>query len=348
MRLRYAPLELKSRHEFRISRGGRDLFQNVVVELEWQGFLGRGEGAAASYHGETRDTMAAALAAWEPLLGDDPWDRVRLLARLEEARPGNHAALSAVDQALWDLAGQAAGQPVYRLLGLSPDAVPLSSLTLGLAEWPVMERKLEEARDFPILKIKMGVEGDLDLLRRVRARTRQRLTVDANSGWTREVAARRVREVADLGVEMVEQPLAADDVEGLARLRKVSPVPVYADESVCVAADLPRLVGAVDGVNVKLAKTGGLTEALRLVAAARAHGLSVMFGCMVESSLGITAAAHLAPLADHLDLDGHWLLESDPFEGVGGGAGRLVLPERPGLGVRPRVAAAVLGEGSGA
>lgn len=335
MRLRYAPLYLQSRHEFRISRGGRDLFQNVVAELTWEGLVGRGEGAAASYHGETRDTMLAALAAWAPLLGDDPWDRVRLLARLEAARPGNHAALSAVDAALWDLAGQAAGQPVYRLLGLHPDAVPLSSLTLGLAEWPVMERKLDEARDYPILKIKMGVEGDLELLRRVRAHTRQRLTVDANSGWTREVAARRVREVADLGVEFVEQPLPADDADGLRLLYESSPIPIVADESVCVASDLPRFVGAVHGVNVKLAKTGGLTEALRLVAAARAHGMTVMFGCMVESSLGITAAAHLSPLADHLDLDGHWLLARDPFRGAPGERGEIRLADEPGLGVRP-------------
>ncbi len=346
MRLSFRALELTSRHEFRISRGGRDLFQNALVEIEWEGRIGRGEAAAATYHGETRDTVLAALAAWQPLLGDDPWDRERILTRLDTARPGNRAALSAVDAALWDLAGQAAGQPVHRLLGLHPDAVPLSSLTLGLADWPTMERKLDEARDFPILKLKMGIEGDLELLRRVRARTRQRLTVDANAGWTRELAALRVREVADLGVEMVEQPLAADDVEGFRALRAISPVPIVADESIGTSRDVARFVGAIDGVNCKLAKTGGITEALRLIAVARAHGLSVMIGCMVESSLGITAAAQLAPLADHLDLDGHWLLADDPFEGVGGGAGRLLLPSGPGLGVRPRVAAAAGGDGA--
>jgi len=336
MRLRFRPLELTSKHEFRISRGGRDLFQNVLVELEWQGRVGRGEAAAATYHGESRETVLAALASWAPLLGEDPWDRERLLRRLDAARPGNRAALSAIDSALWDLAGQEAGQPLWRLLGLSPDDVPLSSLTLGLADWPAMEAKLDEARDFPILKIKMGVEGDVELLRRIRDYTDQRLTVDANSGWSREVAARRVREVADLGVEMVEQPLALDDADGFRALRAVSALPIFADESISTSADIPRFLGGIDGVNLKLAKTGGITEALRAIATARAHGLQCMIGCMVESSLGITAAAHIAPLVDHLDLDGHWLLRDDPFEGVGGGAGRLVLTERPGLGVRPR------------
>jgi L-alanine-DL-glutamate epimerase-like enolase superfamily enzyme len=163
--------------------------------------------------------------------------------------------------------------------------------------------------------------------------------VDANSGWTRDQAVQLLPALAELGVEFVEQPLAADDVEGFRWLHDRSPLPIYLDESVCVSRDLPRFLGAVDGVNVKLAKTGGIAEAWRTIATARACGLAVMIGCMIETSLGITSAAHLAPLVDHLDLDGHWLLADDPFVGVGGGAGRLVLPAAPGLGVTPRGAA---------
>lgn len=339
MKLTFRPLELATRHEFRISRGGRALFQNLVVEIEHRGRVGRGEVSTASYHGETAETAAAALAAWAPLVGDDPWAREDVVARCQEARPGNRAALSGLECALWDLCGQEAGQPVWRLLGLDAARVPLSSLTLGLADWPTMERKLEEARDFPILKLKVGMDDDVEMVRKVRARTSQRLVVDANSGWTLEQALERIPPLADLGVEFVEQPLPADDLEGFLRLRERSSLPIYADESVCVSADVLRFQDGIDGVNLKIAKSGGLAEGLRVIACARAAGLAVMIGCMIETSLGITSAAHLAPLVDHLDLDGHWLLAQDPFEGVGGGAGRIVLPTVPGLGVEPRLAA---------
>ena len=338
MKMTWRPLELATKHEFRISRGGRDLFQNLVVEIEHEGRVGRGEISAVSYHGEDRETADAALQNWAPLLGDDPWDRDAIAERLAEAVPGNSGARSGVECALWDLCAQEAGVPLYRLLGIDRQKMPLSSLTLGLADWETMQRKLEESRDFPILKIKMGVEGDLELVRKIRAHTDQRLTIDANSGWDVETARRRVGELAELKVEMVEQPLPADDVEGFHRLREDSPLPIFADESICTSQDVARFVGAIDGVNLKLAKTGGIAEALRVIATARAHGLSVMIGCMIESSLGITSAAHIAPLVDHLDLDGHWLLAEDPYAGVGGGAGRLVLPTAPGLGVAPREA----------
>lgn len=329
-------LELSTKHEFRISRGGSDLFQNLVVEIDHGGRIGRGEAAAARYHGENRETMAAALATWAPLLGNDPWEREAILARCKGALPGNHAALSGLDCALWDLCAQEATQPLWRLLGLDRGRVPLSSLTLGIADPEEMEQKLEESRAYPILKIKMGVEGDIENLRRIRRLTDQRITVDANSGWDRDTAARRVGEMADLDVELVEQPLAADDVEGFEKLTRISPLPIYADESINTSVDVARFAGAVDGVNLKLAKAGGITEALRVISTARAHGLAVMIGCMIESSLGITSAAHIAPLVDHLDLDGHWLIAEDPFTGVGGGSGRLELPITPGLGVSPR------------
>jgi L-alanine-DL-glutamate epimerase-like enolase superfamily enzyme len=337
MKLRWTPLDLRTKHEFRISRGGAGLFENLLVEIEHGGRVGRGEVSAARYHGETRQSAERALAAWAPLVGDDPWAREAVVARCQAALPGNRAALSGLECALWDLCGQEAAQPVWRLLGLDPSRMPISSLSLGLADWPTMERKLDEGRDFPILKIKVGGNDDLETLRRIRARSNQRLTVDANSAWTREQAAAMLPALADLGVEFVEQPLAMDDPEGFRWLHGRSPLPLYLDESVAVSRDLLPFLGGVDGVNLKLAKTGGLGEALRVIATARACGLAVMIGCMIETSLGITSAAHLAPLVDHLDLDGHWLLAEDPFEGVGGGAGRLILPTAPGLGVRPRL-----------
>lgn len=336
MKMTWTDLPLTTRHEFRISRGGSDLFENLVVEIAHGGRVGRGEVSATAYHGETRDTAGRALETWAPLIGDDPWERDAIAARCRQALPGNRAAFSGLECALWDLCAQEIGEPLWKLLGIDRTTMPLSSLSIGLCDWPAMERKLEEASGFPVLKIKMGVEGDIDMLRRIRQRTDKRITVDANSGWTRELAARRVAELAELDVEMVEQPLVADDLEGFHQLRQISRIPIFADESICVSADVARFAGAIDGVNVKLAKTGGIAEALRVIATARAHGLAVMIGCMVESSLGITSAAHLAPLADHLDLDGHWLVAEDPYSGVGGGAGRLELPVSPGLGVAPR------------
>ena len=336
MKMTVSPLELRTRHEFRIARGGQKNWDHLLVTLEHDGLVGRGEVAATAYYGENAATARAALEAWAPLLPRDPWEGDAFERRAFAVLNGQRAAWNALDTALWDLRAQAAGVPLYKLWGIDPAAMPLSSFTLGLAEWEETARKLDEAKGYPILKIKVGGADDLRTVERIRERTTQGLRVDANAGWTRTQALRLLPALADLGVEFVEQPLDPDDLEGLAWLHRRSPLPLFVDESCHVASDVAKVHDRVSGVVVKLVKTGGPTEALRLIHAARAHGLSLMLGCMIESSLGITAAAHLGPLFDTLDLDGHWLLASDPFEGVGGGEGRLVLPDRPGLGVAPR------------
>jgi len=336
MKMTIAPLELFTKHEFKIARGGNQSWEHLVVQLEHDGKVGRGEVSATAYYGETAATARAALAAWEPLLPTDPWD-LEGFERRATARLGwNRAAWNALDTALWDLRGQSVGLPLWRLWGLDRDAMPLSSFTLGLADWETMEIKLAEAARYPILKVKVGGADDVNTLRRIRERTDRPIRVDANAGWTRDQAMRLLPALADLGVEFVEQPLAPDDLEGLKWLARRSPLPLWVDESCHVAADVAGLSDRVSGVVAKLVKTGGPSEALRLIHVARAHGLGLMLGCMIESSLGITAAAHLGPLFDTLDLDGHWLLATDPFEGVGGEDGRLVLSDRPGLGVVPR------------
>ncbi len=336
MKMTVTPLNLTTRHEFRIARGGRKNWEHLVVTLEHEGRTGIGEVAATAYYGENAATAAAALAAWEPLLPADPWEHEAFERRAHAALNGQRAAWNAVDTALWDLRGQLAGVPLWKLWGLDPATLPLSSFTLGLADWETTARKLEEAKAYPILKVKVGGADDLGTVRRIRERSTQILRVDANAGWTRDQALRLLPALADLDVEFVEQPLPAEDRAGLRWLHERSPLPLYVDEGCHVAADVASLADRAAGVVVKLVKTGGPSEALRLIHAARAHGLSLMLGCMVESSIGITAAAHLGPLFDTLDLDGHWLLAVDPFEGVGGGEGRLTLPDRPGLGVGPR------------
>ncbi|HEX5570613.1 MAG TPA: dipeptide epimerase, partial [Ktedonobacterales bacterium] len=249
----------------------------------------------------------------------------------------NAAAKASVDMALYDLLGKRLGAPVYQLLGLNPDRAPLTSFTIGIDEPAVMARKAKEAaKTYKVLKIKIGTERDLETVRAIREATDVTLRVDANAAWTPKQAIRRIRELEPYDIEFVEQPLPPTDLEGIRFVREHVALPIIVDESCVTESDIPGLVGAVDGINIKLMKCGGIHHALRMIHTARAHHLKVMLGCMIESSLAITAAAHISPLVDYADLDGHLLISDDPWEGVAVEEGRLVLPERAGLGVRPR------------
>jgi L-alanine-DL-glutamate epimerase-like enolase superfamily enzyme len=331
--VRHRPLDLRLRHTFRIARGASDVRENLLVELEHEGRVGLGEAAPIKRYAEDRASAAAAVEEMARRLGDP-----RAFARgaREAAVPGQRAAEAAVDMALHDLAARRMGVPLFEMLGLDPTRTPRTSFTIGLDTPEVVARKVREASAYPILKVKMGAADDRAVLSAVRDATDRPIRVDANEGWTPADARERLDWLAGLGVELVEQPLPADQIEETRALRKTSVLPFYADESVHVAEDIPRLAGAFDGINIKLMKCGGIAEALRMIAVARAHGMKVMLGCMIESSLAITAAAHLSPLVDTADLDGNLLLERDPFAGATVTNGRLVLPEEPGLGVTPR------------
>src|SRR5712692_235056 len=256
--------------------------------------------------------------------------------RSSQLVPKNGAARAALSAALHDLVGKQLGQPVWRLWGLDPARAPRSSFTIGLDTPEKMRQKVFEASSYPILKIKLGTDRDEVILKTVRDATDKPLRVDANAGWTRERALQMLPLLKEQGVEFVEQPLPPDDLEGLAALRRRGILPVVVDESCIVASDIPRLSGVVDGINIKLAKCGSLREALRMIATARAHGMLVMVGCMIETSLGITAAAHFTPLVDAADLDGAALSANDPFVGATIEGGQIRLPTGPGLGVRRR------------
>jgi L-alanine-DL-glutamate epimerase-like enolase superfamily enzyme len=232
--------------------------------------------------------------------------------------------------------GKRLGVPVYRLWGLDPCKAPKSTFTIGLDTPERIKVKVREAEQYPILKVKLGTDRDLEILRAIREATDKEIRVDANCGWTVKGAIRMLPVLDEFGVTVLEQPLPPDDLDGLAVITAQSDIPVIADESCKTVADIPPLVGKVDGINIKLAKCGGLREALRMIAVARAHGLMVMVGCMIESSLGITAAAHFTPLVDIVDLDGAALLANDPFVGAHIDGGQVTLPSAPGLGVRRR------------
>jgi L-alanine-DL-glutamate epimerase-like enolase superfamily enzyme len=335
VRLRHEPLELSTAFEFRIAHGTGLGRGNTLVRIEHEGIEGLGEASPAQYYGESRRLVEQALTIWAPLLGEDPFALEAIERRLRGALDGQAAARAAVDMALHDWIGKKLGLPVWKLFGLDPAGTPLSCVTLGMAPPEEMERKLETVIDFPALKVKLGAPGDVENLRLVRRRYTGRIRVDANAAWSAAAAVAVLRQIEPLDIELVEQPVPRADLDGLRWVRERSGIPVYADESVHRLEDLGNLVGRVDGVNLKLMKSGGLRELLRMIHAARALGLQVMLGSMVESSLALSAAAQVAPLADHLDLDGHWLLARDPYDGAPRERGRIVLSERPGLGVVP-------------
>jgi L-alanine-DL-glutamate epimerase-like enolase superfamily enzyme len=238
--------------------------------------------------------------------------------------------------ALRDLAGKRLGVPLYELMGIDPRTMPATSFTIGMDTPEVVEQKVREASGFKVLKVKMGSNEDRQVLETVRRVSDCPLRIDANEGWTLDDALARLEWLQEMGVELVEQPLPADQLDEMRELKRESPLPLFADESVACAADIPRLADAFDGINIKLMKCGGPGEALRMIHVARAHGMKIMLGCMVETSMAITAAAHIAPLVDHVDLDGNLLITNDPFVGAVVEDGALVLPSDPGLGVRDR------------
>jgi L-Ala-D/L-Glu epimerase len=330
-------LELRTKHPFIIARGGQSDYRTAWVRLTDQdGHEGWGEAAPSKFYGETADSVAAALKFYGSSLPDDPFNLEDAEGLWATMLRGNAAARAALSAALHDLVGKRLGVPLYRLWGLDPCKAPKSTFTIGLDTPERITAKVREAEQFPILKVKLGTDRDLEILRAIREATDKEIRVDANCGWTVKGAIRMLPVLSEFGVTVLEQPLPPDDLDGLAVITAQSDIPVIADESCKTAADIPPLVGKVDGINIKLAKCGGLREALRMIAVARAHGLMVMVGCMIESSLGITAAAHFTPLVDIVDLDGAALLANDPFVGAHIDGGQVTLPSAPGLGVRRR------------
>jgi L-alanine-DL-glutamate epimerase-like enolase superfamily enzyme len=330
-------LELRTRHPFIIARGGQSDYRTIWVRLrDADGHVGWGEAAPSRFYGETAETVLAALNVYVAAMPDDPFDLEETERRWEGLLRINASARAALSSALHDLVGKRLGVPLYRLWGLDPSKAPKSTFTIGLDTPERIRLKVAEAEQYPILKIKLGTDRDVEILRTIREATTKEIRVDANCGWTVKQAIGMLPVLREFGVTVLEQPLPPSEIEGLAAITRCATIPVIADESCRTAADIPPLVGAVDGINIKLAKCGSLREALRMIAVARAHGLMVMVGCMIESSLGITAAAHVTPLVDIVDLDGAALLASDPFRGAGIDGGQVTLPAGAGLGVTAR------------
>jgi L-Ala-D/L-Glu epimerase len=336
MQLKLSDLHLPLRHPFTISLGTTTIQHNLLVELTQDGVSGYGEGASADAFPEfTADSMRAALETARPHIEreklDDPaalWDR--LLPVLGH----NRFALCALDEAAHDLWGKLRGAPVWKLWGLTLRDLPLSDYTIGIDPIEKMIAKMKEFDGWPIYKIKLGTKNDLDIVRELRRHTQAIFRVDANTAWTAEQTIANARELKNLGVEFIEQPLRPTDWEGMRRVYRESALPVMADESCLIEEDVACCAGFFHGINIKLNKTGGLTPARRMIARARQHGLKVMVGCMCESSIGISAIGQLLPMLDYVDMDGAVLLARDVASGVHLELGRAIFPDENGNGVR--------------
>jgi len=335
LRLAFDVVTLHTRHPFIIARGGRSEYQVVWVRVtDGDGTEGWGEAYPSSYYGESLEGVQAALTRVAPKLPADPFDLEGAESSLAQLIPESAATRAALSEAYHDLVGKRLGIPLWKLWGLNAKDAPRSSFTIGIDEPEKMRQKVAEAASYPVLKIKLGTDRDEAILKTIRDATDKPIRVDANAGWDQAKALRMLPILKDYGVELLEQPLPPEDLDGLAVVSAASDIPVVVDESCLVATDIPKLVGKADGINIKLAKCGSLREALRMIATARAHGMKVMVGCMIETSIAISAAAHFTPLVDFADLDGAALTVDDPFAGASIGGGQIQLPDSPGLGVR--------------
>ena len=337
MELTWARLRIIPALPFRTAKAVRTEKETLRVQVAQDGVIGWGEAVPMDTYRQTLESAESALQRMKPLLADHDAHYIEdIVSELLAYFDGERATVAAVDAALHDWIGKRYGVSTVRWLGLNEQRIPLTSFTIGIDTPEMVADKVRAADSYPIFKVKVGTpQGDaaFDAIRRIAPD--KTIRVDANQGWTADEALARLPQLLEMGVEFVEQPVRADDLDGLRRLKKAAILPIVADESCERPSDVINLAGCVDGINIKLAKCGGINEARKMIHLARALGMKVMLGCMIESSLGIAAAAQLAPLVDWLDLDGHLLIRDDPFTGLGGAGGLLTIGASPGLGVSP-------------
>lgn len=335
MKLSFDIIELIPRHVFRTARTASASSRCVIVELSDGAITGLGEAAPARFYGETADTVVDVLESVRDVVEDCAHEAELMADLTSRGLKGNPAARAALEIAAHDMMGKRYGMPLYRHFELDPADAPVTTMSIGLDEPDVMLEKALEARDFPILKVKLDADIDLSIVRRIKEATGATITVDANCSWSAEEAVEKAAELSRIGVEFLEQPVPAGDIDGLAYVGERIDIPLFADESCPTSEHISTVAPAVDGVVIKLMKCGGLVEAVRMARTARKFGLKTMIGCMMESSLAITAAAHISPLMDYADLDSGLLMKNDPFTGVRIEHGRMSIPDEPGLGVHP-------------
>jgi L-alanine-DL-glutamate epimerase-like enolase superfamily enzyme len=334
MKLKLHAFDLPLRHTFTISRESITTQPTLIVELADGGVSGYGEATSNKYYGFTIESMTSRLEAIRGAIESATWERPEeLWQQMQPLLKDDPFSLCALDQAAHDLWGKRLGKPVYELWGLTTEKIPASNYTIGIDTLPKMIEKLNEFPDWPIYKIKLGTDRDIEIVRGLRQVTNATFRVDANCGWSAEQAIEYAPQLKELGVEFIEQPLPADRWDDIRRVREEIVLPIIADESCIVESDVAKCAGLFHGINIKLVKCGGLTPARRMIAEARRLGLSVMVGCMTESTVGISAIAQLLPLLDYVDMDGAVLLARDIATGVRVERGICRYPAVPGNGV---------------
>ncbi|MEI6234906.1 MAG: dipeptide epimerase [Planctomycetota bacterium] len=330
-----SPLNLTLRHAFSTSRSTQHVAENVLLEIRDGDLIGRGEASPVHIYNQTQASCIRALTTMaKRLVTRDPFELETILADLRARFPGEPSAIAAVDIALHDLLGKKLNLPLWKWWGLDPKKTPQTSFTIGIDSMEKVVAKVAEAQKYPVLKIKLGVAGDMEILREVRRLVPKKvLRVDANCGWTVKESIQNAKVLEELGVEFLEQPIPSGNNAALKKIKNSIGISLMTDESSLVPGDVPALAGCVDGINIKLVKCGGLREALKMIHIARACGLKIMLGCMIESSVLIGAAAQLSPLADYADLDGNVLIADDPFSSVKlDKKAKLILNDRAGIG----------------
>jgi len=334
LNLHFKPYTLQLKHSFNLAVSSRTTTPAILTEIEWDGITGYGEASMPPYLGESVESVSKFLSSLNLQQFNNPLLLEDILDYVENVAPGNSAAKASVDIALHDLAGKVLGEPLYRLLGLNPEKAPDTSFTIGIDTPDVVRQKVKEAEPYKILKVKLGGGNDREMIETVKEMTNKPLCVDVNQGWKdRSYALEMAQWLKEQGVAFLEQPMPKEMVDDIAWLNERSPIPVIGDEAIQNLGDLMKYKDVYSGVNVKLMKCGGIRAAYVMLKSARTLGLKTMIGCMTETSCAVTAASHLSPLAEWCDLDGNLLISNDPFEGIKIVNGKVIIPDRPGIGI---------------
>lgn len=338
MKLSFEPYELELRHTFTVASYSRKTTPGVQVRIEYEGITGYGEASMPPYLGQSVKSVCTFLSKVDLGRFSDPFLMEDILTYVDSLSEGDSAAKAAVDIALHDLVGKLLGAPWYRIWGLNPANAPDTTFTIGIDTPDVVREKTRECADrFNILKVKVGLDNDYEMIRTIREITDLPIAVDANQGWKdRQKALDEIFWLKENGIVMVEQPMAKERIDDIAWITERSPLPIFADEAIQRLGDLPSVKGAYHGINIKLMKCTGMREAWKMLNYARSEGMKVMLGCMTETSCAVSAAAQLSPAADFADLDGNLLISNDIFNGMEVIDGKITLPDAPGIGVVPK------------
>lgn len=336
LNLSFKPYELKLRHSFNLAKYSRTTTPDVLIQLEYDGIIGYGEASMPPYLGESVESVTAFLSSLDLSQFTDPFRIEEIHEYLDSVAPDNRAAKASVDIALHDLLGKIMGQPWYKIWGLSPEKAPDTSFTIGIDTAEVVRKKVDEADPYNVLKVKMGLDNDKELVEIIRSKTDRPICVDANQGWnSKEQALEMCHWLAERNCLFVEQPMPKEMIDETAWVRERSPLPIIADEFLQRLPDVRRAAEAYDGINIKLMKSTGMHEAYKMAVLAKSLGMKVMLGCMTETSCAVSAASQLAPMVDWTDLDGNLLIANDCFDGMKIVNGKVTIPDRPGIGVLP-------------